>query len=1342
MATLQSWNQINSASERVEQNLKNDSKFKTIGDLLKASVNQPSLSGLQDVDYPNMLNLTHRIPIISNIQSIPLPSEVIEQFRNMQHNCALGIFPEINRAWLSIDSSIYFWAYDNASDVAYYNGLDQTILSVNLFKPRPNVFKSHIKYLLCLVTAQEITLLGVTCEDVSEQQQDQRDQYYNSRHQSFNNLSISSASISTIFVIPDPISKLSTDNVMFSVLSGTDDGRIFLGANDGCLYEIVYQAEDGWIWKKCRIINHSYSLLSYVTPSFLNFSEQEPIAQIEIDSSRHLLYVRTEKSTIQLYDLGHDGQSIKLVTSKTLSAVVNQASCIARTIDTSNFKPIVGIKAITKSESENIHLVAVTQAGVRLYFSACGSDRPTSLHLVHVRLPPGFTSSSAMQRPNSVSNIYHRDNTFIMTSSQSDTKDFLWVMSNDFYVYEDQMMEVFSVTSLGGKVWSIAEEVRPSITKSCEIPTPPLVVKQHYEERRKFILLTSEGVHIFYKQRPIDQLNILLLENQGPESLAVRSFFQSTKLTEACLTSLILASSSNLPQEIQLVEWSTLAFFRYGGEPRAYKSGGYQSTINHHNNSFMPSMSTPISSPISHHLTSATGFNVSPIASHQQQHYNNGVVSGEQMIDVQFSARHDAVYLYLARILRPIWALKVASTQTMEGNQKYLVNTATIEEISMYLKRMTELRKFLDVNMQFIGDSRIGKLNGGHNGRILMNNDLAVGTSSPGPIGDEGNANTNEPINLEKDSLGSLLRLLTRCIEVLNLYKLLYEHQFSTVCANLTAEPQLRLSNMTFKDMIVLGNDMTTNIASALVRRYLDDNITTDAISRRLHELCPSIFRQENALQAKAHEMILQSRAIVDKVDKDRMMNEAVSLLKKIGIRLELQSVCELLHSARAHKYIVDICLFVAEKRDPLNLACFKQTTTKSTLLYNSQMNNSNHHPVLDDGEERTKAQAIAYRMDCYMKIIDTLDRLINSEDFNEVFDSCTKSVDELFHTKLYEWLCEKNLSAKLLEVQSPYVESFLKAKAEADNANFSANYLDLIWRFYERRGNFFNAAQILDRLASRPSSDYGLDERLEYLSRAKGCVEAMAAPGEYSHELEEKMEVVRIQIQVYKKLKELPDTPAVQEAIAQLNYSLSDLTQLYQNYAQKFSLYDCQLAILKCGNHYDSMLIEKLWKNIIDEILNLNQQESQDTQLHILSNRIEGLGKMLMPSERFFPVYFIISYLEYKTYTYGNLRWVPQCMVKIGFKPINLLDPYHKFYKSREHSVYWAGKSVHVLKVIACLIESSLSKSDRSFANACLDVICDYLIDLQTMVASDLDARKLQETFTVLQSRINQLLN
>jgi len=40
----------------------------------------------------------------------------------------------------------------------------------------------------------------------------------------------------------------------------------------------------------------------------------------------------------------------------------------------------------------------------------------------------------------------------------------------------------------------------------------------------------------------------------------------------------------------------------------------------------------------------------------------------------------------------------------------------------------------------------------------------------------------------------------------------------------------------------------------------------------------------------------------------------------------------------------------------------------------------------------------------------------------------------------------------------------------------------------------------------------------------------------------------------------------------------------MYGDFAEPFDLYECQLAIIHCGSHDDTALIELLWQNIIDK--------------------------------------------------------------------------------------------------------------------------------------------------------------
>jgi nuclear pore complex protein Nup155 len=37
----------------------------------------------------------------------------VEQFSHVQCNCMIGLFPEIERAWLTIDSDIYVWRFED-----------------------------------------------------------------------------------------------------------------------------------------------------------------------------------------------------------------------------------------------------------------------------------------------------------------------------------------------------------------------------------------------------------------------------------------------------------------------------------------------------------------------------------------------------------------------------------------------------------------------------------------------------------------------------------------------------------------------------------------------------------------------------------------------------------------------------------------------------------------------------------------------------------------------------------------------------------------------------------------------------------------------------------------------------------------------------------------------------------------------------------------------------------------------------------------------------------------------------------------------------------------------------
>ena len=128
---------------------------------------------------------------------------------------------------------------------------------------------------------------------------------------------------------------------------------------------------------------------------------------------------------------------------------------------------------------------------------------------------------------------------------------------------------------------------------------------------------------------------------------------------------------------------------------------------------------------------------------------------------------------------------------------------------------------------------------------------------------------------------------------------------------------------------------------------------------------------------------------------------------------------------------------------------------------------------------------------------------------------------------------------------------------------------------------------------------------------------------GQLLHDLEEKMEVARVQLQILETMNSLRGSiPEAAAAISQLNADLIDLTQLYSDFAEPFSLWECQLAIIHCAGHPDTNLIEVLWNNVLDlEISKVQQNVQAQTKISVLSSKLKSLGKLYASSQKYFPM-------------------------------------------------------------------------------------------------------------------------
>lgn len=103
----------------------------------------------------------------------------------------------------------------------------------------------------------------------------------------------------------------------------------------------------------------------------------------------------------------------------------------------------------------------------------------------------------------------------------------------------------------------------------------------------------------------------------------------------------------------------------------------------------------------------------------------------------------------------------------------------------------------------------------------------------------------------ERQSLDAFKTFVCHCCQVMGLWRILCEHQFHTLAAVIPDNLQQILQNTTFKDLFLYRQDLCLAFITVLVNSYLGDNASVDSISAKLREVCPHLYRTEDAAYSK-----------------------------------------------------------------------------------------------------------------------------------------------------------------------------------------------------------------------------------------------------------------------------------------------------------------------------------------------------------------------------------------------------------------------------------------------------------------------------------------------------------
>jgi nuclear pore complex protein Nup155 len=599
--------QLRLVAQIVEDNLAKDN-FPDLQELLQNDVQKRSQVTMNmEISQWNFLQLE---------SFKTLPDFMLQQYDSLQVSSFMGIFPEINRVWMTIDNHLYLWNYDapdSSELINTYEDPDQVIVNVSLVKPIKGVFLEQIEYLLVVSTPLEITLLGVAFAEPRKG-------------------SLSRGSL-TIYRTD---MACYADGVNMSSIVATPKGRIFMRGNDGQLFELVYQAQDGWLTRKIRKLNKSASSIAVFIPSIFNWAGSDPIRMIVLDNDRNLLYSVSKKNSIELISLGQSGEEFNRIAR--ISDLADQLLRYSAFDD-----HITSIHPTAYSESKVIQCVAITSSGHRLYFSTHNSSgfgqyslqtnyvAPNTLQLRYVLAPPAI-SGTLPQQGSKVHESYYFNGLTVAAQAMDDLDRVLVFAPHPGAILQSTirtMSEYASFFDVEGRTWAIAEAPNEQFRfmrqdgNDTGIHLNELASQYEYESR-KLYLLTNGGLTTISKLRPLDLLLRLINTKSSGDTRAFQEFVSSFGVDQTCAMCLAIACSHpsissgqfGIPQNICNI--ASKMYFDFGGSP-----------------SMNAAQPVPGMAP-----TGAMGV---PLSTKE----------------LAFSPKHNGLALYITRILRPIWKKEI-----------------------------------------------------------------------------------------------------------------------------------------------------------------------------------------------------------------------------------------------------------------------------------------------------------------------------------------------------------------------------------------------------------------------------------------------------------------------------------------------------------------------------------------------------------------------------------------------------------------------------------------------------------------------------------------------------------
>ena len=778
-----------------------------------------------------------------------MPDAIFTQYNNAQISTIMGLFADLNHAWVAIDNAFYLWDYTHPNpDLIGFEEQPNNITAVRLVTPRPGVFLPSITRLLVVATTAEMILVGVASQAAPGGGQ---------------SITLFSTRLS-----------ISIKGLHVDVIEGSATGRIFFAeSNNNDVYELTYQQEERWFQSRCAKINHTSKGVTAFSPGpmfgFGQKTRPEHVVQMAMDDTRGLLYTLSSRSTIRVFSLRSNGFALTLTKTSTNISTDLQHFPNNNTDLLSPNLTIISIMPIISQEASNLHIMVTTSTGCRMFMSAASSGYsasigPTSMQVKHIKFPPIDPSRPHTGQPPSTQVVSYDTNPALNNTSKAlaptrravryapgyffclvpkdQGNDFLFMSAPDTgriaRVRENPSLPRYPELGLWPYLGSHIEDIGLVSPKFEASKTPQgfgnELAVQYDNPASEIAILTNTGVHTYRRRRLVDMFASAIKVGGGDEGLEgeikrfIRSYgpseTASTALAVACGQGLDVTSDSRVAKitDPVVLEFARKAFIEHGGKPQ---------------------------------------FN-------ENQMMDQSVPSIDA---VRPSPRHGGLALYITRLVRSIWKKTIVQESTSPVSGLVVNPTVSMAKLQTISQDLLSLKEFLESNKSFID-----------------------GLAGPDALGRASTKQDEISLQAEHRALHSLVVLVENVIEGIAFVQVLFEEQITAILSSLSTETRQQVRNLTYEGLFstVNGKDLAKELVKAIVNRNIANGSNVETVAEALRRRCGTFCSADDVIIFKAQELLKRSSEAGSESESGRnLLNESLRLFKQVAGSLTMEQL-------------------------------------------------------------------------------------------------------------------------------------------------------------------------------------------------------------------------------------------------------------------------------------------------------------------------------------------------------------------------------------------------------------------------------------------------------------------